>query len=168
MKKKALPYKKGMQVAYLTEAFHGVRLQEGEVTVVTTRNGATVVHVRTPDSWGGHYKRSFSPVAGTWQENPYPIWKLMPLNGQKIKQLKKRAERATKLYHEYEETHRRISLDVEKEARDWQYAEIRRRMESVPHGGKFLSNVVARLGFKRPKEGVKVRVKKGEEIVTVK
>jgi len=93
-----------------------------------------------------------------FQENPYPIWKLMPLKGTTIKRLQKRAERATKLYRQYEEIHKQVSLDSEKEARDWQYAEINRRMANVPHGGSFLKNVVARLGFKRPANGIKVKV----------
>ena len=155
---KQLPFKKGMPVVWLTSQYHDIRLQSGEVTVVTTRDGATVVHVRAPDRWGGYWKRSFSPVAGMFQANPYPIWELQPLNGHNEKNLVKRAEKATKLYRQYEEIHKQTSLDVEKEARDWQYAEINRRMAKVPHGGKFLSNVVARMGFKKPKNGVKVKI----------
>ena len=168
MKQKSLPFKKGLPVIWLTEDYGRISLMEGEVTVVTTKDGETVVYVRAPDQWGGYWKRSFSPVAGMFQADPYPIWKLMPLNGQNVKKLKKRAEKATKLFREYEESYRKISTEVEQEARSWQSTEIARRVSALPNGPKFLKNVVARLGFKRPKDGVKVRTKKGGEVPTVK
>lgn len=156
--KKSLPFKKGMPVVWLSSQYNDIRLQFGEVSVVTTHNGQTVVHVRAPDNWGGYWKRSFSPVTGMFQENPYPIWQLQPLDGHNAKKLTRRAEKATKLFRAYEERYKEITVDVETEARNWKYEEITRRTADLPNGPTFLKNVVARLGFKRPKDGVRVKV----------
>jgi len=147
-----------MPVIWLHEDYGRLSLREAEVTVVTTKDGETIVHARAPDRFGGFTKRSFSPVAGMFQENPYPIWKLMPLNGRNPKNLKKRAEKATNLFRAYEDCYRQISAEVEQEANSWRYAETARRAAELPNGPKFLKNVVARLGFKRPSNGVKVKV----------
>lgn len=155
---KKLPFKKGDKVVYVTEDYGKIHIQEGEVTVVATRDGSQVVHVRTPDQWGGYWKRSFSPIAGMFQENPYPIWKLRVMNGDNIKNLKKRAEKATALFRKYQEAYQAIQNQVEAEANKWKYEEIARRAAVLPNGAPFLRNVVARLGFKKPKNGVKVKV----------
>ncbi len=167
-KSKPLPFKKGMEVIWLTDDYGRIRLQAGEVTVVTTRDNETVVHVRAPDRWGGYWKRSFSPVAGMFQENPYPIWKLQPLNGHNVKNMTKRAEHATKLFEINRKAYTDIQRQVEYEANTWKYAEIERRAALLPNGQSFLQNVIARLGFKRPANGVKVRTQKGGEVTTVK
>jgi len=156
-KPKPLPFKKGMRVVYLSNEYGRIAISEAEVSMVTTKDGQTVVYTRTPDRWGGYYKRSFSPVAGMFQENPYPLWKLIPLNGKNMKNLTKRAEKATKLFREYEERYREITVQVESEAKKWQYEEIARRTEGLPNGPSMLKNVIARLGFKRPNL-VKVRI----------
>jgi hypothetical protein len=154
---KKLPFKKGMAVVWLTR-YHGqIRVTEGEVTVVTTKDGAPVVHVRHPDNWGGYWKRSFSPVAGMFQENPYPIWQLIPLDGKSIKNLTKRAEHASKLFSEYQQKCEQIRRECEHEARRWQEEQYQERIKDLENGTQYLNNVVARLGFKKPKE-VKVKV----------
>ena len=158
MKRKALPFKKGMKVVWLYDYYGWMSLQEAEVSVVTTRDGEPVVYARYKNRWGDYNGRSFSPVAGMFQENPYPIWKLIPLDGKNMKRLYKRVERANKLFREYEQRYREITEEVDSETRDWKYAEINRRTEALENGPKFLQNVISRLGFKRPVNGVKVKV----------
>ena len=82
----------------------------------------------------------------------------MPLNGRDIKSLNKRAEKTNKLFQEYEQRYKEIVAQVEDEARQWQRDEISRRTVALPHGPKFLQNVISRLGFKKPSNGVKVKV----------
>jgi hypothetical protein len=154
---KKLPFKKGMPVVWLT-TYHGqIRVTEGEVTVVTTKDGVPVVHARTPDHWGGYWKRSFSPIAGKFQENPYPIWQLMELNGKNIKNLTKRAEKASKLFSQYQQKCEEIRRQCEYEARQWQEEQYQERTKDLEHGPQYLRNVISRLGFKRSKI-VKVKV----------
>ena len=167
-KPKPLPFKKGMKVICLTNCYDKISIQEAIVSMVTTKDGQPIVYTRTPDHWGGYFKHSFSTVAGTFQTDPNPIWKLMPQNGKNMKNLEKRAKRANKLYQQYQDRHRAISVDVERDARQWQNDELDRRTKDLPNGGPFLRNVVARMGFKKPKDGVKVRTRKGGEIVIVK
>lgn len=164
-KAKPLPFKKGMKVVLLTRNYGSISLQEGVVSMVTTRDGETVVHTRTPDRWGGYYKHSFSPVAGMFQENPYPIWKLQPLDGKTIKNLEKRAKQANKLHQQHEDRYREISIQVESDAREWKYKELERRTKDLPNGGPFLQNVIARMGFKRPKV---IKVKVNGQITTTR
>lgn len=165
-KKKELPFKKGMKVAYLTSYGGRIHVNEAVVTLVTNRDGAPVVHVRSPDSWQGFYKRSFSTVCGQFQENPYPIWQLIPLEGKDIANLKKRAEKASRLYQEYERKCEAIRSKVDAEAKQWAYDECRRRIADVPNGPDFRMNVIARLGFKRPKS-IKVKSNGGTRTVNL-
>ena len=153
---KPLPFKKGMKIVWLTHGY-GIHLTEGEVTVVTTRNGAPLIHTRHIDRFGNVWKRSFSPIAGIFQENPFPIWQLRPLNGDNMRNLQKRAEKASKLRNEYEEAYQAMQREVHGEAQQWERQEIQKRMEAIPHGEAFITRVKARLGFKRP-EVIKVRV----------
>ncbi|KKN40486.1 hypothetical protein LCGC14_0732750 [marine sediment metagenome] len=158
MPKKPLPFKKGMKVVWLAQLYNRVQVTEGEVTVVTTRDGEPVIYCRHIDQWGNTWKRSFSPVAGMFQENPYPVWQLQPLNGQNFKALKKRAEKCTKRSQAYHEAYQEMQGEVHCEASTWEHQEVSRRAQLIPDGPKFAANVVARLGFKRPPNGVKVKV----------
>lgn len=154
---KPLPFKKGMKVIWMSARNYGIYLTEGEVTVVTTRNGAPLIHTRHIDRHGNVWKRSFSPIAGMFQENPFPIYQLRPLNGDNMRNLQKRAEKASKLRNEYEEAYQSMQREVHGEAQQWERQEIGKRMEAIPHGDAFITRVKARLGFKRP-EVIKVRV----------
>ena len=165
---KPLPFKIGIPVVWLQDYYGRIIVQEAVVSKVNTKDGETVVYARYQDRWGNYHSRSFSPIAGMFQEKPWPIWKLIPLNGQNIKALNKRAERANKLFQEYEQRYKEITVDVEQEARQWQRDEIDRRTHELANGPKFLQNVIARMGFKRPKNGVKVRIHKDGEVTIVK
>lgn len=161
---KKLPFKKGMAVVWLT-SYHGqIRVSEGEVTVVTTKDGAPVVHVRHPDNFGGYWRRSFSTVAGKFQEDPYPIWQLQPLDGQDIENLTKRALHASRLHSEYQQKCEEIRRQCEYEARRWQEEQYQERIKDLPNGQQYLRNVVARLGFKKPKQ---IKLKYNGDIHTV-
>ena len=164
-KPKPLPFKKGMRVICLTNAYNRISINEAVVSMVTTKDGWPIVYTREPDRWGGYYKRAYSPIAGMFQENPYPIWKLQPLNGKNTKNLEKRIRRANKLHQQQQDRYREIAVDVEREARQWQNDELNRRTKELPHGGPFLQNVIARMGFKRPKE---IKVKIHGEITTTR
>ena len=154
---KKLPFKKGMSVVWLTR-YHGqIRVTEGVVTMVTTREGHPVVHAKHVGREGYEFKRSFSPVAGMFQENPYPIWQLIPIGGKSIKNLSKRAEHASKLFSEYQQKCEEIRRQCEYEARRWQEEQYRERIKDLENGSRYIDNVVARLGFKKPKT-VKVNV----------
>jgi len=155
-KPKPLPFKKGMKVVWINHN-HGVSVTEGEVSLVTTRDGAQIVHVRHIDQFGNIWKRSFSTVAGMFQEYPFPIWQLRPMNGDNIENLKKRAEKATALYNKYQQEYQQIQRDVHSEAINWEYAEIAKRVKELPHNNAYIDRVKARMGFKRP-EIVKVKV----------
>lgn len=154
---KKLTFKKGMPVVWFSN-YRRILLTKAEVTMVTTKDGQPIVYARSPDSWGGYNRRSFSPVAGMFQENPYPIWKLIPLEGRDFENMQKRAEKATKLFRGYEEAYTRISYEVEQEARQWQRDETARRTAQLSHGPSYMQRVISRLGFKKPRNGVKVKV----------
>jgi len=156
-KPKPLPFKKGMKVIWMSTRNYGIYLTEGEVTVVTTRNGAPLIHTRHIDRHGNVWKRSFSPIAGMFQENPFPIWQLRPLNGDNIKNLQKRAEKASRLRNDYETAYQNLQREVHGEAQQWEREEIEKRRTSIPHGDAYIARVRARMGFKRP-ELIKVRV----------
>jgi len=158
MSKKPLPFKKGMPVVWLSQLYSKVSLTEGVVTVATTKDGHPVIYCRHIDQWGNEWKRSFSPVAGMFQENPFPIWQLQPLNGQNFKALKKRAEKCTKRTQTYHEAYQEMQTQVHYEASTWEHEEVCRRGQLIPDGPKFVANVIARLGFKRPPNGIKVKV----------
>lgn len=166
MKKKPLPFKKGMRVVWLDYSYGRISLQEAVVSLATIRAGEPVVYARYQDRWGNYHGRAFSPVAGMFQENPYPIWKLIPLDGKDIKALEKRANRANTLFREYEQRYKEITSEVEEEARKWKYDEINRRAAALEHDPKFMGNVISRLGFKKPPDGVRVKV--NGEITKVK
>ena len=153
---KPLPFKKGMKIIWLSHS-NGINLTEGEVTVVTSKDGAPLIHVRHIDRWGNVWKRSFSPVAGMFQENPFPIWQLRPLNGDDIKKLQKRAEKANRLRNTYENAYQAMQREVHGEAQQWERQEIEKRRKAIPHGDDYITRVKARMGFKRP-EIVKVKV----------
>lgn len=155
-KPKPLPFKKGMKIIWLSHGY-GIHLTEGEVTVVTTKDGAPLIHARHIDSHGNVWKRSFSPVAGIFQENPYPIWQLRPLNGDDIGKLQKRAEKANKLRNAHEAAYQEIQRQVHNEAQAWERQEIEKRRKVIPHGDGYTRRVIARMGFKRPKV-IKVRI----------
>jgi len=157
-KAKPLPFKKGMKVVYLSRHYDRVSLTEAEVTVVTSKDGAPVIHCRSIDQWGNEWKRKFSTVAGMFQEDPYPIWQLQPLNGQNMKVLRKRAEKCSKRHQAYREAYTAMQREVECESRTWEREEVSRRGRLLPDGPQFLANVIARLGFKRPPNGTKVKV----------
>lgn len=155
-KAKPLPFKKGMKIVWMSHGY-GIHLTEGEVTVVTTRNGAPLIHARHIDLHGNVWKRSFSPVAGMFQENPYPIWQLRPLNGDDIKKLEKRAEKANKLRKAHQAAYEDMQRQAHREAQTWEYQEVEKRGKLIPNGDGFTRRVIARMGFKRPKE-IKVRI----------
>lgn len=150
-KPKPLPFKKGMKVVYLNRLYDRVSLTEAEITVVTTRDSEPVVHCRSIDQWGNEWKRSFSPACGQFQENPYPIWQLQPLNDQSMKALHKRAKKCSNLHQTYRNAYTVMQREVESESRAWEREEVSRRGNLIPHGPKFLANVISRLGFKAPK-----------------
>jgi hypothetical protein len=163
-KPKPLPFKKGMKVVWMSHGY-GIYLTEGEVTVVTTKDGAPLVHARHVDQHGNVWRRSFSTIAGMFQENPYPIWQLRPLNGDNIKNLQRRAEKANRLRNEYENAYQAMQREVHNEAQQWERQEIEKRKKSIPHGDAFVTRVKARMGFKRPKL---VRVRVNGEITTTR
>ncbi|KKK91973.1 hypothetical protein LCGC14_2707570, partial [marine sediment metagenome] len=78
-----------------------------------------------------------SPIAGIFQENPFPIWQLRPLNGDNMRNLQKRAEKASKLRNEYEEAYQAMQREVHGEAQQWERQEIQKRMEAIHHGDAF-------------------------------
>ncbi len=156
-KAKPLPFKKGMKVIWMSPRNYGIHLTEGEVTVVTTKEGAPLIHVRHIDKWGNVWKRSFSTIAGMFQENPFPIYQLRPVNGDNMKKLQKRAEKASNLRNAHKEAYEAMQLEVHGEAQRWESEEVGRRKEAIPHGDDYINRVKARLGFKRP-EIVKVKV----------
>lgn len=162
-KPKPLPFKKGMEVVWISYGSgYGISLTEGEVTVVTTRNGAPVIHVRHEDKrWGTMWKRSFSTVTGHFQENPFPIWQLRPLNGDNIKKLQKRAEKANQLRKIYESAYQDLQREVHGKAMEWEREEIEKRRKLIPHGDDYITRVKSRMGFKRPAM-IKVRVRDNE------
>ncbi len=163
-KPKPLPFKKGMKNVWLSHGY-GIHLTEGEVTVVTTRTGAPLIHARHIDRHGNTWKRSFSPVAGMFQENPFPIWQVRPLNGDNMRKLQKRAEKASKLRNDYETAYQDMQRQVHGEAQQWERQEIGERMKAIPHGDGYITRVKARLGFKRPAV-IKVRI--NGEISTIR
>jgi len=156
-KPKPLPFKKDMRVAYLSNVYGRIAIQEAVVSMVTTKDGEPVVYTRSPDTWGGYYKRSFSPVAGMFQENPYPIWQLRPLNGDNMRKLQKRAEKASNLRSVYETAFQDMQRQVHGEAMEWERGEIEKRRAAIPNGDGFIARVIARMGFKRPAV-IKVRI----------
>lgn len=161
---KKLPFKKGMAVVWLNR-YHGqIRVTEGVVTLVTTRDGHPVVHAKHTGRENWEIKRSFSPVAGMFQENPYPIWQLIPMDGKSIKNLTKRAEHSSRLFSEYQQKCEEIRRQCEYEARRWQEEQYQDRIKDLENGPQYLDNVTARLGFKKPKS---IKVKYHGKVDTV-
>lgn len=150
-KPKPLPFKKGMKVIWLNRHDGRISLTEGEVTVVTTKNGEPIIHCRHIDRFGNEWKCKFSPACGHFQQDPHPIWQLQPLNGRSVKALRKRAEKCTKRNRVYQEAYDAMRRDVEEESRTWQRDEVSRRGDLISDGPKFVENVIARMGFKKPK-----------------
>jgi len=150
-KPKPLPYKKGMKVVWLNHHGDRISLTEAEVTVVTTRDGEPVIYCRHIDRHGNEWKRKFSTACGHFQQDPYPVWQLLPLNGQSMKALQKRAEKCTKRYQAYRDAYAVMQREVDSEARAWERGEVSRRGDLIPDGPGFLANVIARMGFKKPK-----------------
>lgn len=151
-KLKPLPYKKGDPVVYISSLDYGIRLSQGEVTMVTTRDGEQFVYVKTICDSGYTWKRTFSSKPGRYfQQDPYPLWQLRPLNGDNMANLEKRAKQASKLYEAHRAACKEIEYEVERQARDWQYKELDRRRKALPNGFPFLVRVASRMGFKQPK-----------------
>jgi len=167
-KAKPLPFKKGMKVVWLSRHYDKVSLTEAEVTVVTSKDGEPVIHCRHIDSWGNEWKRKFSTVAGMFQEDPYPVWQLQPLNGQSMKALHRKAEKASKRHQAYRDAYNVMQREVESESRAWEREEVCRRGNLIPNGPKFLANVISRMGFKKPKNGVRVKIKDREEVIVAR
>lgn len=160
MKKKsrALDFKKGDRVVYLNHSYGRVDLTEGIVTLVRKDMpckrwdskilNQAVVYVQFQNQWGHLWTKKFADEFGHFQQDPYPLWQLRHLVNGEMANLGARAKHASKLYAEYEAKVKAIEVDVEQEAREWKYREIDRRKKEIPHGGAYLNNVIARLGFK--------------------
>ena len=158
-KSEAFKYKKGDIVVFLDESYDRIRLQRGIVLMVKkampvkrwdgTVLNLPVVYVQFENRWGAPYSKKFCAEYGSFQENPYPLWRLRHLK-EEMRSLEKRGAHATKLHQAYIEKAKKIEVDVEQEARDWKYTQLDKRKAALPHGGMYLRNVVARLGFKRP------------------
>ena len=159
-KDKALQFKKGDKVVFLDESYDRIRLDDGVVMMVKKAMDVKrwdgrivtlpVVYVRFTNQWGYTYSKKFCAEYGMFQENPYPIWRLRLLKDGEMRTLEKRASHASKLHQGYIDEAKKIEVDVEQEAREWKYKELDRRKEALPHGGMYLRNVIARMGFKRP------------------
>lgn len=151
-------FHKGQKVLWLSHGYsYGIHLTEGEVTLITNKDGAPVVYARHIDRNGNEWKRKFSPIAGMFQENPYPIWQLRPLDGDDVSALHKRAEHATKLRNNHEAAYQDMQRQVHNEAMQWEREEVEKRIKLIPHGQQYINRVIARMGFKRPAT-IKVRV----------
>jgi len=159
----AFKYKKGDKVIFLNESYDRIQLEEGVVLMVKKAmpvkkwDGKVltlpVVYVSFTNRWGGVHSKKFCAEYGPFQENPHPIWRIRHLTNGNMRGLEKRASHATKLHQAYLDEAKKIEADVDQEARDWKYKELDRRKKEIPHGGMYLRNVVARLGFRRPQSG---------------
>lgn len=139
-------FKKGDKVIYLNNGYHPTII---EAEVSATRG--EVVCTRHPDRWGGFYRRAFSPEAGNFQQDPYPIWQLMLYPGPKVvKNIEKRLRKAAKNYDKFRQAYEQIERDVQDEARQWAREESSRRQSQLKHGGAYIDNVIRRAGFKKP------------------
>ena len=159
-KSRVFKFKKGDKVVFLEESYGKIRLDEGVVLMV--RQSMTfkkwndhevsipVVYVQFTNRWGSTYSKKFAEEYGAFQENPYPLWRLRHLKDGEFRNLEKRANHASKLHQVYLDKAKQVEIDVEQEAREWKYREMDKRKAAIPHGGMYLRNVVARLGFKRP------------------
>ena len=160
-KSRALTFKKGDQVVYLEDSYGNVRVTPGVVTLVrqameikrwdSSHVTLPVVYVRFTSQWANTYTNKFCDEYGSFQQNPYPLWKLRHLTNGEMPGLKKRAKQASKLHQVYGEKVKKIQIEVEQEARDWRYREEEKRKSVLPHNGQYLRRVIARLGFKQPK-----------------
>lgn len=151
MKKvRATDFKRGDKVIYTQGSYgNGLSITEAVVTVVAKG----VVHVKSVTEHGWEIKEKFGEIVGHFQENPRPLWRLRKITpGENLKNLYKRAKKATALRHRYEELYRHIQTEVEEEARKWKYEEINRRTAKLPHGSGFYDRVLARMGFRKPKQ----------------
>jgi len=159
-KSKTSDFKKGDKVVFLDESYDKIRLAEGVVLMVKKAvevkrwDGKIltmpVVYVHFTNRWGSTYSKKFAEDYGPFQENPYPLWRLRHLQDGEMRSLEKRGSHASKLHQVYIDEAKKIEVDVEQEAREWKYRELDKRKQALPHGGMYLRNVVARLGFKRP------------------
>lgn len=160
MKSRVFDFKKGDKVVFLAESYGRIQLDQGVVLMVKKAmpikkwSGQVLtfpgVYVRFKNQWGDTYSKKFCEEYGAFQENPYPIWRLRLLKNGEMRNLEKRAGHASKLHQVYIDRARQVETAVDQEARDWKYQEIDRRKAAISHGGKFLQNVVARMGFKQP------------------
>lgn len=147
-KPKPLPYKRGDEVIYI-QTDYGLRITRGTVTAV--RNDKGIIYVQSTGYHGTIWKTAFGRECGHFQRDPRPIWQLQPLNGQNVKLLERKAEKCNKRHRAYEEAYAIMQRDVEDESRAWQREEVFRRGNLIPDGPKFVENVIARMGFKKPK-----------------
>lgn len=160
-KSRALDFKKGDKVVFLDDNHERIVVEQGVVFLVRQNMPVkrwddkvfhlTVVYVEYVSCYGHRFTRKFAEEFGKFQQDPYPLWRLRHINGDEFANLKKRSTRARKLYDAYREEIRRIDIQVESEAREWKNRRRDELEKAIPHGQKFLENVVARMGFKRPK-----------------
>ena len=159
-KSKAFDFKKGDKVVFLDESYDKIQLTEGTVMMVKKAVDVKrwdgkiitmpVVYVHFTNRWGCAYSKKFSDEFGAFQQDPYPLWRLRHLQDGEMRSLEKRGSHASKLHQVYIDEANKIEVDVEQKAREWKYRELDKRKQALPHGGMYLRNVVARLGFKRP------------------
>ena len=160
-KSRALGFKKGDQVVFFRDSYENISVTAGCVSLVRkdmpfkrwdgVMVTGTVVYVKCTSMHGQVFTHKFCDTYGPFQRNPEPVWRLRHLRLPEYRNLVKRAQHASKLHALYEEAARRIEIDVEQEAREWRYREQERRKKNIPHGRGYLNNVIARMGFKRPK-----------------
>lgn len=146
---KATDFKRGDKVVYCQNHGDGISLTEATVTVVAKG----VVHTKHITQHGWECKEKFGERPGNFQENPRPLWRLRKIApSDNLKNLQKRAKKATQISQRYRQQYQEIQTQVENEAREWKYREIELRAAKLAHGGSYLDRVLARMGFKRPKK----------------
>ncbi len=153
--RKALAYKKGDCVLWVRYDYYDCRLHEGvvssrtetavyvkeEIKFATGSNLYTVVFTEQDQS--EYYRRGYTT---------YPFWMLRKVKeGEDLKKLRKRLEKATKLHRKYQDEVSKIEREVEIEARAWQRDEEKRRISTLPHGQDYMMRVLARAGFSQEK-----------------
>jgi len=146
---KATDFKRGDRVIYGRHTYdYGISITEAVVTVVAKG----VVHTKHVAERGWEFKEKFGEKVGNFQENPRPLWQIRKVMvGDNLKNLRKRVKKATGLHSRYRQQYQEIQNQVDSEAREWKYREIERRASKLAHGNGYLDRVLARMGFKRPK-----------------
>lgn len=149
------PFKKGDPVLYLDGQlyYNKVHVTEAQVTAIRSDNDHFLVYTKHEDQWKNEWRRCFTTnVLQRYQEDPYPIWQLIPHPGKEaIKRIKKRLEQANKKREKWYEQLGEISRDVDREAREWRDDEEKRRVAELPNMQHHVERVISRSGFKKPK-----------------